>query len=993
MDDGEEGRSRALTPGSAPPARSRGERGLPVRPCRVTSPAAQGGIPELLRVCLVTNWFHSEIIAYQDRVRPAGTCAISGSSYLVFARARSGCMVDCCVKCANQIYCSCFGPGCTLWVGITTMSLRSKVVAAIALVFLLLAAISLAIQRFVVYPSFVKLEHDEVVKDAERSVAAVRGELNHLALLTHDWSAWDDTYAYVVDRNSEYEEVNLVSETFVDAELDLIYIFDDAGAVVWGETRSRETGAEMKLETLPWDRPSLESALLNHQSPHSFACGILMTEFGPMLLASYPIVTNDSRGPIRGTMMMGRVIDSEMVDRLVQQTRVDFKIWPVSDRNIPAEGLAALGRISPDDGPIVVERDADMLSVYAVQPGLDRGSDLLIGADVSRAISARGALSTRYAAYSLVLVGIATALILLLVLQRIVVGPISELTKQLTATGDGRESTARIAAQRPDEIGKLAASFNGLLEKLSASQETLMGTIAKGTATVTSADFFPLLVQHLAKVLDVRYAIIAEHANESRSRIRTLAVWAIDHLEENFECDIEDTPCEKVMEGHLTLIQRDLLSRFPDDQRLTDYCADSYCGIPLYGSSGEVIGLLAVLDPEPLNAESEKISTLRIFASRSAAELERMRAEHELRESHSLLKSIIEGTDEGIFLKDIEGRYQLVNPAWARLLGLPDREIIGSTDEEILVVENARILRNKRQTVIAAGDTASSETQLQLNGRTCVLLINTTPFRDTDGMIVGSIGVCRDITKLKQAQQQAQQRLEQLAHIGRLSTMGEMATGIAHEINQPLHAIANFAAAADAQLATLEPLSADELRKLLVQISEQAVRAGEIVRRIRNLARKSRPNPSTVHINKLVREVVNLVRPEMQSKNVQLDLQLGDGLPTVQGDQIQIQQVVLNLLRNAYEAMTGSAQASPEVMVITAPEGDESVRITVRDNGTGLPADEPESIFEAFVTTKHEGMGMGLAISRSIAEAHGGHLWATSNGDSGSSFHFTLHAA
>ncbi len=346
------------------------------------------------------------------------------------------------------------------------MSLRSKVVSAIAFVFLFLAALNIAIQLFVVYPDFVKLEHDEAVKDAERSAAAIIGELNHLAVMVNDWSAWDDTYNYIADRDSGYEATNLVADTFVDAKINLIYIFDDTGAVVWGEVRDRETGAEVKLEALPWDQPPLQDALLNHPSPRSSTIGILMTELGPMLFASFPIVTNESQGPIRGTMMMGRILDAEMVERLVQQTQIGFKIWPVSDRDIPAEGLAALGRVRPGGGPVVVERNADVLAAYAVQPGLDRGSDLLIGIEVPRAISATGAISTRYAAISLVLVGLATALILLLVLQRVVVGPISELTKQLTETGDGRESTARIAAQRPDEIGKLAASFNGLLVEL-----------------------------------------------------------------------------------------------------------------------------------------------------------------------------------------------------------------------------------------------------------------------------------------------------------------------------------------------------------------------------------------------------------------------------------------------------------------------------------------------------------------------------------------------
>ncbi len=395
------------------------------------------------------------------------------------------------------------------------------------------------------------------------------------------------------------------------------------------------------------------------------------------------------------------------------------------------------------------------LGVYAVYPGLDRGSDLLIGAEVPRAISVSGAVSTRYATISLVLVGVVTALILLLVLQRVVVGPITDLAKQLTVTSDARESTARIAAQRPDEIGTLAASFNGLLEELKVSKEKLIEAIAQGTVAVTSAEFFPLLLQNLAEVLDVKYAFIAENTDQSGSRIRTIAAWAKDHLVENFECDVRDTPCQDFIDGQLTLIQRDLPGRFPKDKCFKVYSAESYCGIPLHDSSGEVIGLLAVLDTKPMNAESERISTLRIFASRSAMGLERMRAERELRESHHLLKSIIEGTNEGIFLQDIEGRYQLVNPAWARFLGLTVEEFIGRTDEEILIAENVRTLHNEEQSFIAAGGTVSSEKQLYLDGQTRVVLIDKTPFRDEDGKIVGIIGVCRDITKLKQALEQA----------------------------------------------------------------------------------------------------------------------------------------------------------------------------------------------------------------------------------------------
>ena len=966
------------------------------------------------------------------------------------------------------------------------MSLRSKVVAAIALAFLLLAAVNLVIQRFVVYPDFVKLEHDEAVKDAERSVAAIMGELNHLVVFAHDWAAWDDTYAYVVDRNSGYEAANLIRDTFIDAEIDIIYLFDDAGEIVWGEVRNRETGTEVKLEALPWDRPPLQDVLLNHQSPHSSVSGILVTELGPVLLASFPVVTGESRGPVQGTIIMGRVLDSKILDRLIQQTQINFNIWPVTDRGIPAEGLAALDRLGSGDGPIVIERDTGVLGVYVVQSGLGQGSDLLIGAEVARAISSSGALSTRYAAISLLLVGVVTALILLLVLQRVVVRPISELTRQLTATDDGRESAAPIAVQRSDEIGKLAASFNGLLEKLCMqrqeaiheSEERYRGLLESQPAIVyrysrhKGASYWSSQVEDILgfsqqdlnekpflwhdaihpndlqmvdeaiaagvdgnridltyrihdtdgswhwlhdrsiRLLDVEgEAVIEGLAYDITTQI--LAEEALRESEQRYRGVVEDTPvliCRFLPGGEIIFVNKAYCRYF--GKKAEELTGSNFLAlIPEEDRETVMRNISALTADSPTQSHDHRVvvpdGTTRwhcwtnralfdedgnIVTYQSIGDdiTERIRAEREIRDSHSLLKNIIEGTNEGIFLQDIAGRYQLVNPAWARLLGLPDREILGNTDDDILVPENAEILRNESQAVIAAGGTVSIEKQLNLSGRTRVLLINKSPFRDADGIIVGIIGVCRDITKLKQTQEQAQQQLEQLAHISRLSTMGEMASGIAHEINQPLHAIANFAAAADAQLAGQGPVSRDDLRELVVDISNQAVRAGEIIRRIRNLASKSKPNPSTVHINELIREVAHMVRSDIQSRNIQLNLQLGDKLPALHGDQIQIQQVVLNLLRNAFDAITEAAQPFPEVTVITALEGDEFVRITVSDNGIGLPVNEPESIFEAFVTTKDEGMGMGLAISRSIAEVHGGLLWATSNRDSGSSFHFTL---
>lgn len=241
------------------------------------------------------------------------------------------------------------------------------------------------------------------------------------------------------------------------------------------------------------------------------------------------------------------------------------------------------------------------------------------------------------------------------------------------------------------------------------------------------------------------------------------------------------------------------------------------------------------------------------------------------------------------------------------------------------------------------------------------------------------VGTLIDVTEAKRAEQEAAAASQRMAHVARLATMGEMAAAIAHELNQPLSAIANYANAAARILpqptaADLDAQSLEDVRSALAQISAQALRAGEVIRRLRSLVQKRDTRRERADINQLVEEVIAFSRGDARLHSVQIRAELQPDLPPLLVDGIQIQQVLLNLLRNSIEALCEVPAADREVVVRTARDGDSGVVIKVADNGNGVPADLVAAVFDPFCTTKETGTGLGLAISRSIAEAHRGSL-------------------
>jgi PAS domain S-box-containing protein len=251
------------------------------------------------------------------------------------------------------------------------------------------------------------------------------------------------------------------------------------------------------------------------------------------------------------------------------------------------------------------------------------------------------------------------------------------------------------------------------------------------------------------------------------------------------------------------------------------------------------------------------------------------------------------------------------------------------------------------------------------------------------------VGALMDVTERKQADDALHQTQAELAHVTRVMTMGELVASIAHEVNQPLGAIVTNGSAC-LRLLSREVPDLDKSREVIDRMISDGMRASEVIKRIRDLLHKSPTEKVPLDINETIQEVIALVSSDVIRSKVELKAELADDLPPVTGDRIQLQQVILNLILNGKEAMSGM-QLRPRELLVSSGKGEsDEVVVAVRDSGQGLEMKDVEQIFEPFFTTKSAGMGLGLSISRTIIEAHGGTLWATQNEDKGATIQFTL---
>jgi len=385
----------------------------------------------------------------------------------------------------------------------------------------------------------------------------------------------------------------------------------------------------------------------------------------------------------------------------------------------------------------------------------------------------------------------------------------------------------------------------------------------------------------------------------------------------------------------------------------------------------------------------DRIVVLKLLASEAAISLENIRLYDDLQDREAKIRRLVDSNIIGMFMWCADGRITDANEAYLRIIGHDRGDLIaGRLNWRELTPPEWREADDRRAAQLEASGTAQPyEKELfRKDGRRVPVLVGAAVFEGRSGEGVGFV---LDLTDRKRAERAYTQVQMELAHANRVATMGQLSASIAHEISQPLGAALSYANAASHWL-DAQPPNLEEVRRGLGFIVESGVRASEVIDRIRALVKKTPPRKDRLEINEAILQVIALARNEMAKNGISVRTQLVDTLPAIQGDRVQLQQVILNLLINAAEAMSGMSEGPRELLISTAKTESEGVLVAVRDSGPGLAPESVDRLFESFYTTKPGGLGMGLSICRSIIEAHHGRLWATANTPHGAVFQFTL---
>ena len=522
-------------------------------------------------------------------------------------------------------------------------------------------------------------------------------------------------------------------------------------------------------------------------------------------------------------------------------------------------------------------------------------------------------------------------------------------------------------------------------------------SIVAGTATITGDAYFHSLVRHLASALEVRCALVAELPKGGSDLVATLAVWDRDGFTENFEYALAGTPCENVVQQTLCFYPSDIQRLFPRDRVLVDMGAESYLASPLPDSSGQALGLLAVIDDRPMEDDPQARDLLTIFASRAGMELERQRSEAKLRASEERTRRIVEGALDAVITIDAEGVVTGWSARASATFGWSEEEALGRTLAELIIPEENREPHRaglERFAETGEGPLLGQRVEidgLHRDGHRIPLELSIATIQ-TGGSHEFSAFV-RDLTRRRQ-NEEARRKLEaRIQDAQKAESLAVLAGGIAHDFNNLLTGILSHAGTARRQLA---PDSS--VQQALAHVVQGSKLAAHLTGQLLAYAGKGSFEVRPLDLSAEVRGLESLLQSQVRAP-ARLELDLADPLPAIAADPVQVHQILLNLVINGAESLeeNGSVRIRTRAVELSAPEIDElvagsaaqpgpHVALEVEDNGCGMDAETLGRIFDPFFTTKKTGRGLGLAAALGIVHRHGGSIHVDSSPGAGTRF-------
>ena len=821
------------------------------------------------------------------------------------------------------------------------MSLRSKILFSILLVLGIFTALIYAIDRTFIWPNFIALERDEARKNVRRCIEAIQKEVERVDTICADWAAWDDSYQFVQDHNAKFIESNLTEDSFGIAKVNLIYICNPGGQVVWGQIYDFYNDTKVEIEEFPLlalsqDHPLLLHAIDTGSLEEAAITGVFSTSQGPLLISARPVLTSKTEGPPQGTIIMGRFLDDHIINAVKESTMVHCEVWPTAQQSSPEDIQAIREHLTSDRPFHIVAVDDRILRVYSLIPDIGRANPLLLRADISRQITQKGKHALRLTFFSILIVGAGVSVVLLLLLQRMIVSPILRLTRHAIAAGRSEDLSKHLTLKQSGEIGTLAREFDNMVDRLADIQKKLIdketGPLRQQIEFILGATKTGLIVVDLESNIHFVDPELKKIYGEYKDKKCYSYFKARD-------TSCPDCGAKKALKTKSIVVHEESLSR--ENNRSVQVTS-----IPFQGQDGQWLVTQLKVDISDTKCAEQQLEALAKFPSEDPAPVLRIAQDGTIlyanQAGNGLLKSW--GKQRGQSCPD--DMYDMV------------LRVLDSGVNEYLEIE--------------CGDAIFS--------LTCV------PVADSDYVNLYGHNITYEKTvenELKYSNQNMEETVRDLS-LANLE-LQDFARAVSHDLKSPVRAIGTLA----------DWLLRDNASKLgpdsLEQVNMIVGRASRMETLIDSLLQycgvgRIKEEKQQTDLNMLIAEIIKNINPPQH-----VEIVVCEQLPTIECKVSRLTQVFSNLISNAVKFID-----KPKGMVkIHYAERDDCWEFSIEDNGPGIESKYLEKIFKVFQTLSPrdevEGAGIGLALVKKIVEeVYYSHLWVESEPGLGSTFSFTL---
>lgn len=832
------------------------------------------------------------------------------------------------------------------------MSVRRKTLLIILTTLACLTIAIFAISQIIIANSYYNLEAQKIRENVRPAQSAIFDDVARLDSVCQNIARRDDTYSFIQNIDKQYTNSTLDNRFFSDFGINFALFLDKSGNLVYGKGFDVGSQREISLE------PSLREAQLNSILPILYSnddnihSGIVLLPESPAIIASYPILTSLGSGPNQGTLIIGYYLDSTRMKGIADSTYLyHLNIYQYADNNLPQDLTDALTQLNVGV-PIAVSPLSDYyVAGYTLLNGMNSNPVLVLKEDEPRTIHAQGIVISHYFTYAVIIVGIIFTIIIILLLEKWVLSRLTHLRRSVSNIELSHGQNARIALPGNDEFTDLSTAIDQMLLQLEGSFNDLRQSEEKYRSVLESIEegYFEMDGQGKFTVVNDALCQSLGYSEE-----QLLGEKCQDYVEEAYNGQLNEMFAQ-ISHNH------EPVKWLPWHARRSDK-AKCYVGISIYpvlDSSSRILGFRGV--------------------ARDVTEL--VKTEEALRESEEKFSKAFHASPACMAITTLEdGRYIEINESFTNMMGYSRENIIGRRVLDIHRWDES----NARDRIIEELRTHGRVLKEECKFRTKSGAIKTMLYSAETLKIGGSVcalSVTIDITDRKQTEQQ-------LLVTSKLASIGELASGVAHELNNPLTSIIGYAQL----LASNQAVEAD-VKADLDKIYRESQRAAKIVQNILSFARQNKPKKSAHLINDLVKQTLELRAYEHKTSNITVKLNLGVDLPPIMADYYQIQQVLLNMVINAEHAIAEAKRAGE--ITISTEGGSPFIRIIITDNGCGIGQENLDRIFDPFFTTKdvNKGTGLGLSICHGILSEHGGRIYVDTTSSQGTSFCIELPVA